>query len=589
MMTKSDFIKSRISKMTLAQKVGQCLVLGHVGTICTPEILRRIREYFPAGIRGGLYWRQRDAHHDPGCTPPELAHRVQRTPRGTTFDCLPDLPVPHCTNAEYCEMLNRLKREALKNGLGLPLHLTFDHEGDQNADYYRGGMNQTPNALGLARLKDPRLVYNVFKAIGKQYAALGFSWTHSLVLDVNTNPMNPEINIRSFGQDADTVAEYAVQAMRGWRDAGIICTGKHFPGRGESVSDAHSGLPVINISRQQMEVHLAPYRRLIAEGVPAIMTAHTCYPQLEPADIPATLSKRILTGILKDELGFQGVITTDAMEMGGILARFELVEACVKALNAGADLLLLRDGGQIIPEVVPALVRAAEEGRIPIERIEDANRRVLGVKYDYGFFDKPPKGGIRDVKKAGDGINDPWVIKTITGASKRVVQVIRDEQKILPLKKGTKVLLIEQVHLQHLYTNTTQCHPSLMWMKMLKHSDKVGSVECNMTYPPEDQVRAKARVDEADVIVMTNYYGRRFLGGNEFTQKVHTWGKPVIVLTNSPYPFTVCPEYKTVICTYGCSNYCLEQAANIIYGVGSKASGRSKKSARKLPKKTGKK
>ena len=256
MMTKSDFIKSRISKMTLAQKVGQCLVLGHVGTICTPEILRRIREYFPAGIRGGLYWRQRDARHDPGCTPPELAHRVQRILRGTTFDCLPDLPVPHCTNAEYCEMLNRLKREALNNGLGLPLHLTFDHEGDQNADYYRGGLHQTPNALGLARLKDPNLIYNVFKAIGKQYAALGFSWTHSLVLDVNTNPMNPEINIRSFGQDADTVAEYAVQAMRGWRDAGIICTGKHFPGRGESVSDAHSGLPVINISRQQMEVHL---------------------------------------------------------------------------------------------------------------------------------------------------------------------------------------------------------------------------------------------------------------------------------------------------------------------------------------------
>ena len=88
-------------------------------------------------------------------------------------------------------------------------------------------------------------------------------------------------------------------------------------------------------------------------------------------------------------------------------------------------------------------------------------------------------------------------------------------------------------------------------------------MECNMTYPPEDQARVKARLDQAEVIVMTNYYGRRFLGGNEFTQQVHTWGKPVIVVTNSPYPFTVCPEYKTVICTYGCSNYCLEQTAKL--------------------------
>ncbi len=563
---KEIFIKEKLDSMTLEQKVGQCLVLGYVGPLITPEIIRRIKNFYPAGIRVGLKWRARNAEHDPGCTPPEFAHRMSRTPRGTTKDFIKDLPVTFCTPEEYCRTLNRLKQASLDSDLGHPLHITFDHEGNGNAEFYYG-VHQTAHAMGMAHTKDPQVVYDVYNAIGKQYIDMGFSWTHSLVLDVNTNPMNPEINTRSFGETAEEVVEYAVHALNGWRDAGMIATGKHFPGRGESITDAHAGLPVINLSRKEMEVHLDPYRKLIEAGLPAVMTAHTAYPQLDPEDIPATLSQKILTGILKEEFGFEGAITTDAMGMGGIISRYEFAEASIKALNAGADLLLLRDGGQIIDETFDALVKAVEDGRIPIERIEDANRRSLGVKYDYGFFKEEFAGGIKDPSHAADSINSTETIARISSAAKRIPYVMRDDAGILPLKTDAKVLLIEQIHPIHHMTNMlSRVYPSVFWMQMLKQSDCVAQVECEMTYTDHDRTRIKARLDEADIIVMTNYHDRRHESDKTFVNEMMETGKPVIVVTNGPYPLTVRPEYKTVICTYGCDALILEQAAKLIYG-----------------------
>ena len=555
---KEQFVNEKMSAMTLKQKIGQCLVLGYVGPTVTPEIFRRVEEYTPAGIRGGLYWRTRNAQHDPGCTPPEFADRMLRQPRGTTKDFIVGLPPHYTTAAEYCAVLNQLKQKALASGAGIPLHVTFDHEGDGSCDFYFG-IRQTPHYAGLAASGDKQLVHDVHKVVGDMYREVGFSWSHSLVLDVNTNPNNPEINHRSFGSTADEVIDYAVDALRGWKDANIIATGKHFPGRGESVSDAHHGLPVIDISRAQMEEHVAPYRALIAEGLPAVMTAHTSYPQLEPEDIPATLSKRILTGILKDELGFEGAITTDAMAMGGIVSRYEFVDACTMALNAGADLLLIRDEGQIVDELFTGLVRAVEDGRISTERIDDANRRVLGVKYDYNFFETPSPVGVKATDKAGELFDDPIVVDTVERASEAAVQLIRDEQNILPLKADTKVLLIEQIHDLHRLTNTSYCHPSLLWEKMLKHSDNVASVECHLMFPEEDRVRIRARMDEADVIVITNYYNRRSENGNAFIRELQSWGKPLVVVTNSPYQFTA------LVCSGGCSPECLDVTAALLY------------------------
>jgi len=565
-MDKKQFIENKLSKMTLEQKVGQCLVLGYVGTVITPEIIHRIKKYTPAGIRVGFYWRVRTAWHDPGCTPPEFAHRMLRVPSGTMKDYIPGIPVPHVTNPEYCTFLNTLKQASLDSDLGLPLHITFDFEGDQSADYYHGGAHQFPNVYGLAVDGNPQNAYYMHWAIGTQLLPLGFSWTHSFVLDVNTNALNPEIGVRSYGSNAETVIKYAKETFKGWKDAGIIATGKHFPGRGESASDAHSGLPVIDLSMDEMEEHLKPYRAMIAEGMPAIMTAHTAYPKLESQDIPATLSKTILTDLLKKDMGFEGAITTDAMAMGGIISRFEFGDALIKALNAGADLLLIRDEGPIIHEVFPQIVDAVKNGKLPESRLDDAIIRTLGVKWDYGFFEENTTKGIKDPEKAGEGIESKEVIKIVNNLAEKVVSVLKDEQELLPLSKDTKILLIEQINPMHLNVNSQYCHPSIFWEKMLEQSENVGSIETDLTFTDNDRKRIKDRYDQADVIVITNYYGRRHLDGNTFVKEIVSWGKPTIVVTNSPYGFTVLPEYKTVVCTYGCSTELLNQAAKVIYG-----------------------
>lgn len=564
-MDKKKFVQDLVSKMTLEQKVGQCFVIGYVGSLITPEIINRVKKYYPAGIRAGLMWRIRTVKHDPNGTNTDYAHRLLRPFSGTMKDFLPDIPVPHFTNEEFCEYVNTIKQAALDSDLGIPLHFTFDFEGDVSADYYRGGIKYFPSCMGLAHSNDPEMAHDVAWSVGRQLAPLGFDWIHSPVLDVNTNPRNPEIGTRSYGEDPEEVITYAKEALRGFKDAGIIATGKHFPGRGPSAADAHHGLPVIDESREELMRHLEPYRALIKEGLPAIMTAHTAYPALDPSGLPATLSKPILTDLLKGELGFEGVVTTDEITMGGIIQKFDVPEACVRAIDAGCDLVLLRDEGGLINDVIPGVIQAVREGRLSEDRVNDAVTRTLSVKYDYGFFNQPQ---IKDPKKASEGINDAKVAEIAVKAAKNAINVIRDENNVLPVSKDKKVMFIYQVNPLHERTNTQTCHPAMPWMKLLEHSDNVYAVETTMKYSPEDRKRVYERIHEADVIIITNYFDRRSPeSGNNFVQELHQkTDKPIIVMTNSPYPFTVQPEYKTVVCTYSSSVESAEAFADTIFG-----------------------
>jgi beta-N-acetylhexosaminidase len=562
---KEQFIGDLMAKMSLEQKVGQTLVLGFVSTIISPETIRKIREYYPCGFAGGLKWRIRTAIHDPGGTNVEYAQtRMIRTMRGTNRDFLPNIPCPYCTNAEYASVINRLKQVSIESNHGIPCYISFDDEGDQSAEYYRDGYRYMPSYWGITSIGDPQLAYDVPKAIAMQAKPIGIDWTYSMCVDVNTNEMNPEIGTRSWSNDPSVVIDLARRALRAYQDQGMICSLKHFPGRGASVSDSHRGLPVIDISKEELyEVHLAPYRELFKEHAPSVMTAHSLYPQIDP-DYPATLSKKITTGILKEELGFEGSVIIDEVTMGGIIERFDVPEACILAINAGADQILFRDEGGVIDEAFPAMVNAVKDGTIGEERLDDAVRRTLGVKYDYGFFEESRT--IRDLDAAAAGTRDPFVEKISVRSGNRSVKVIRDEQNLLPLPKDKFILLVEQVNPLHEMTNTQACHPSLLWDKCLEHSDNVGIVETTLHYVEEDRERVRARKDQADLFIVTNFYNRRIGFGNEFVKEIHGWGKPVVVITNSPFPFTIQPEYKTIVINYCSSPESYAEVARVLFG-----------------------
>jgi len=560
---KNEFVNGLVEKMSIEQKVGQCFVIGFCGTVVTPKILKRIREIKPAGIRAGLTFRAKTALHDPYATSDVFAHRVLRDPKDGVKDIIPGILPPHCTNEEYCAFLNTMKEEALKDGLGIPLHITMDMEGDVSCDYPRGGIFNFPPPMGATASGDPQMAFDIAWATGRQLHALGVNWLHSPVLDTNTEPMNPEIGTRSYGEDAETVIRFGIKGYEGFRAAGIISTGKHFPGRGESVTDAHRGLPVIDIPRERMEEHLKPFHALVKAGIPCIMTAHTVYPCLDPEQ-PATLSRPILTELLKNEWGFKGCVTTDDITMGGIVEKYEVAEACIVALNAGADLILLRDESPLIDEVYEQVVEAVRAGRLSEERLNDAVRRSLGVKYDYGLFEN---GNLRDVARAGSGIADPKVAEIAKASAEAAVKVIRDEQNLLPLSRVKKVLVIEQRCPLHYRTESQKCHPGIFWENFFPYTNDVGQVEVEMKPTDYDMSRIMKRLDEADVIVTTNYFDRRSHGRSTFVDEIiKATAKPVIVVTNSPYPFTVSDGYKTVICTYGVAPESLTAAVKTIYG-----------------------
>jgi beta-N-acetylhexosaminidase len=359
----------------------------------------------------------------------------------------------------------------------------------------------------LAASGDTDLVYRAAVATGYQLKALGVNMLHSPCLDVNTNPNNPEIANRAYSDNPDDVANYALATLNGLRETGIIATGKHFPGRGESEADAHWGLPSVNIDYDTLvRDHVAPYKALINAGLPAIMIAHSCFPALGVSGIPAGMSKDLIHNFLRGELGFDGVITTDNMIMGGILKQYEMSDAVVAALAAGCNLILMRDESPIRIKIIEKVLDAVKSGKLSESTIDDSVRRVLAMRWDMGLAEN---GGIVKPPDAEEILNDEFVVSTAKEAAQKCLLVLRDNAGSLPLKPEQKVLLVEQIYHTHWEANNYYCHPGMLWEEMCELSPNVSSVEISTTPSEEDKNRIRSRLGEADTVVFNNYYNHK--------------------------------------------------------------------------------
>jgi beta-N-acetylhexosaminidase len=297
-----------------------------------------------------------------------------------------------------------------------------------------------------------------------------------------------------------------------------------------------------------MDQHIRPYKELISAGLPAVMTAHSRYPALGVDDLPASASKRVITGLLREELGFQGLITTDNMMMGGILRKYEMVEAVIEIINAGHDLILCRDETPLRLRILEGVVDAVKGGRIAESRIDESVMRILGMRYDQGLFNGE---GIVDPLAAQEIIDDPQIVATTEEAAQKSTTLLRDRDKLLPLQKDQKVLLIEQNFPTHEFSNNMYSHPGLLWEAMCRHSQSVGCVEIGYVPADHDKARVKRRIGEADVLVMTNYYYHKNASSNsELVREIMRSGRKVIVVANTPFPFAAPEDFGTVIVCY---------------------------------------
>jgi beta-N-acetylhexosaminidase len=254
---KNAFITGVISRMSAEQKVGAILTLGFAGTVVRPHIRDAILKYHCGGLRLTPALRLFGSYVEPvsGKTILDVIDN-----RGYKRD----LPPPAVDAEQYAAILDGLQSLALSRPLGIPLHFSFDQEGGTSADFDFGGVNFFPKPMGLRATGDPNLAYLTAKAVARQSKAVGFNWLHSPVLDVNSDPGNPEIYTRAYSDKAEVVAEYAVKTCEGLKDGLMIATGKHFPGRGASKQDAHFGTPTITVDKETMLAReLLPYRELI--------------------------------------------------------------------------------------------------------------------------------------------------------------------------------------------------------------------------------------------------------------------------------------------------------------------------------------
>lgn len=265
----------------------------------------------------------------------------------------------------------------------LPLLVASDLEGG-TAFRLTGGTG-FPTNMGVGATGNEADAYALGRLIALEGRAVGIHITFSPVADVNNNPGNPIINTRSFGEDPDVVARLVAAQVRGTQDHGMLATAKHFPGHGDTGTDSHLALPVVQADWARLrQLELRPFRAAVEAGVELVMSAHVALPGIDSGRVrPATMVREILTGVLRDSLGFRGLIVTDALDMGGVLGSYGEGEAAVQALLAGSDILLQPKDPVV---AVRAVVAAVREGRVPEARVDASVRRLLALKARLGLF-----------------------------------------------------------------------------------------------------------------------------------------------------------------------------------------------------------
>jgi beta-glucosidase-like glycosyl hydrolase/CubicO group peptidase (beta-lactamase class C family) len=439
------------------------------------------------------------------------------------------------------------------------------------ADFERGSAMRLdegtsfPTAMALAAGGNPADAYTMGKITALEARAVGIQWIYAPVSDVNNNPGNPIINTRSFGEDPQRVAEYVVEFVRGVEENGGLATAKHFPGHGDTAADSHIDLPVIRADKERLEhLELVPFRSAISAGVSSVMTGHLSIPALEPdPNTPATLSKNVLTELLRDELHFQGLVVTDAMDMGGITTRFAPGEAAVRAVLAGADALLMPP----VPDAAyEALQAAVESGRISHERLDASVRRILQAKARLELN----KSKLVDL----NGINGkfgraPWQ-KEAQDISDRGVTLLRDTANRLPLSaaKPARALLLA------MYADPEPYPGEDLERELRTRFDSVTTLRADTRFVKAGTLKLPSP-DTYDVAILALFVRVSDRKGNvdvppeqaALAEQIFHSGKPVITVGfGSPYLIENFPQAETWLGVFGISDVAQISVARALFG-----------------------
>jgi len=437
-----------------------------------------------------------------------------------------------------------------------------------------GGATVLPPAMAIAATGRADDAYAAGRIIALEGRAAGIHVNFAPVVDVNNNPANPVINTRSFGEEPARVALLAAEFVRGTREGGMLATAKHFPGHGDTDVDSHAGLPIVTATPARLDsVELVPFRAAIAAGAELVMTAHIALPAVDSSGVPATLSPRILTTLLRDSLLFGGVTITDAMTMEGIGKGYTTAQSTVLAVKAGAYILLKPTDPT---QAIDAVVAAVESGEIPRARIDFLARRILEMKATAGLA----AGRTVSLTSLRDVVGHPEHRARSADIAARAITLLRDRDGILPLRAPGRVLVVQ-------YAPETELRAGRAFGAAMRsgriavHGDRRGgpaSVTALARLNPAataDLLDSLGRAADSSSVVVVAAYVRRVEGEGRFAvpPRIAAWidslalRRPVVVVAfGNPYLLAQFPNVDAYVATYGVSDDLERSAVRALLG-----------------------
>ncbi|MEX2604204.1 MAG: glycoside hydrolase family 3 N-terminal domain-containing protein [Gracilimonas sp.] len=397
------------------------------------------------------------------------------------------------------------------------------------------GTTRFTPAMGVAATGNKRNAYMVGKITAIEAKALGVHQVFAPVLDVNNNPDNPVINVRSFSGDPEMVAEFGTSFMQGVQSEGIVATAKHFPGHGDTDVDSHSDLPIVKHNYNRLDsLELIPFRAAIENGVSSIMTAHIAFPNINTSEfLPATLDSAILTDLLSDSLNFKGMVITDGLEMRGISSKYSPGRAVVRSLNAGADIMLISpDVNTAIDEVI----KAVENGEITEERINKSFAKLLLWKQQYGLFETENQ---IDLESLDTKINTAFHRAEADRIARESVTILKNEGNILPLlpSENPKIMVISVAD------DRSGSAGGFFVRQLRDYHPNVSSYIYDKRTSEEDKREMLKKAEEVDLVIISSFIYLRFgqsihLSSDQlsFLKKVVKMDKPSLLVSfGNPY------------------------------------------------------
>jgi beta-N-acetylhexosaminidase len=447
---------------------------------------------------------------------------------------------------------NGIQEVATSSGSGVPALISTDQEQGivvrvtEPATQFPGNM-----ALGAAR--EPGLARSAAAITGEELRAIGINENFAPVADVNVNPENPVIGVRSFSSDPDLASSLTSAQVRGYQRERVASTAKHFPGHGDTNVDSHTGLPVIDHSREELErIDLPPFESAIDAGVESIMTAHIVVPALDDSGRPATLSKPILTDLLRREMGFDGVIVTDALTMEGVRKMFGDDRVPVEAIKAGADMLLMPPDLDL---AYRSVLEAVQSGEIAESRIDRSVYRILRLKERLGLFRKP----FVHERKVSKVVGNRGHLATADEVTERTVTLVKNDTRTLPLTPGSDMTA--------LVTGWGVTTTRTLGSQVAERGLTTEVYETGASPSDATITRAREAADRNDLVIAVTNRAQSSPAQQRLVAELVESGKPVVVVAvRDPYDIAHLSGVDTYVSTYSYAGVSLRGLAKVLFG-----------------------